>query len=173
MTASAKNKPDKSDKNQDTIIMVEQLQAQLTEAQTEIEVLQHKLVAAQEAKIRALADYQNLQRRTQDERHQMAKMATQDLVADLLDHFDHLSMAVEHSQDKGLELIVTQLWQTLAEHGLEEIVAVGKPFNPELMEAVETGGDSHGNDGVVEKVVQRGYLLNGVVVRVAKVIVAA
>jgi len=100
-----------------------------------------QLAQAQDAQRRALADYQNLQRRTQEERSFVAKMATQSLVSDLLDHLDHLSMALEHNPDKGLEMIVSQLWATLKEHGLQELNVLNQPFNPETMEAVEnTGG---------------------------------
>ncbi len=137
-----------------------QLHAQLEQAQTE-------LAQAQDAQRRALADYQNLQRRTQEERSFVAKMATQNLVGDLLDHLDHLSMALEHNPDKGLEMIVSQLWATLKDHGLEELNVLNQPFNPETMEAVENTGES----GVVTKIVQRGYSLNGIVLRVAKVVV--
>lgn len=144
-----------------------QLEGELEQVQAELARTQEQLVQAQEAQRRALADYQNLQRRTQEERSYVAKMATQDLVSDLLDHLDHLSMAVEHSKDAGLEMIVGQLWGTLKNHGVEELQVVGQPFNPDLMEAVETTG----TDGVVTKVVQRGYSLHGVVLRVAKVIV--
>lgn len=158
---SAKNVSHQNDE------LIAQLEAGLEQVQAELVQTQEQLATAQEAQRRALADYQNLQRRTQEERSYMAKMATQDLVSDLLDHLDHLSMAVEHSQDKGLEMIVSQLWGTLKNHGVAELDVVGQPFNPDVMEAVETTG----KDGVVTKVVQRGYSLNGVVLRVAKVVV--
>lgn len=147
--------------------LIAQLEARVEELDAQLVSVQDQLAAAQDAQRRALADYQNLQRRTQEEKSFTAKVATQDLVSDLLDHLDHLSMAVEHSQDAGLEIIVTQLWNTLKDHGLQELEVLGQPFDAETMEAVEVVNP----EGNVSKIVQRGYALNGVVLRVAKVIV--
>jgi molecular chaperone GrpE len=138
----------------------------------EIASLKDQLVSEKQDKLRALADYQNLIRRTQAERQSMAQLATRALVEDLLEHFDHLSMAADHLKDPALQMIVGQLWQTLESHGLVEITALGKPFDPTCMEVVESAeiSEKHDKDEVVRKVASRGYRLNGTVVRIAKVV---
>lgn len=153
---------------------------EIVELTEQLEKCQSLLAAAKEEKQRSLADYQNLQRRTMQERTQMAKLATQALVGDLLEHFDHLSMAAEHTKDPALSMIVQQLWQTLNDHGLTEIDAQNKHFDPQLMEAVsldQEGSSTAESDKTpddskakVSKVVQRGYTLHGVLLRPAKVL---
>ncbi len=133
----------------------------------EIAVLAEQVSALKEDVLRSQADYQNLLRRTQEERSKLIKLASASLVEDLVQPLDHLSMAVEQINDPGLEMVHKQFWSVLEQHGLAEIAVLGKTFDPRLMEVVEKNGDSD----VVTKVVTRGYTLNGEVIRHAKVIV--
>lgn len=133
--------------------------------QSELEQLKQQLNQAHEQQNRALADYQNLIRRTQEDRAKFIKMANQDLVLALLQPLDHLGMAVEQLQDKGLNLAFDQLWRSLKEFGLEPIEVTGQKFDVNTMEAAEgSQGDK------VVKVVRPGYKLNGMVVQHAKVL---
>ena len=72
-------------------------------------------------------------------------------------------------EEEGLRLVRDQLMKALLKHGLMEMKTVGEKFNPELHEAVETVEVENRNEGAVVEEVQRGYLLNGKVIRVAKV----
>lgn len=132
-----------------------------------IEELQAQLQQAKEAQLRSQADYQNLQRRTQEDRVRTTKLATRELMTDLLQPLDHLSMAAAQLQDPGLDMTIKQFWQMLENHGLREIEVMGRPFDVQLMEVVERQGDGE----IVTGVVKRGYTLNGEVVQHAKVIV--
>ena len=67
---------------------------------------------------------------------------------------------------QGVEYIHSQLMNTLHSHGLAEINPEGKEFDPQKHEAVEM---IEGKDNMVIEVIQKGYELNGKVVRVAKV----
>lgn len=118
---------------------------------------------------RALADYHNLVRRNQQERTQIAKLASGQLIEDLLEPLEHLSMASEQLADKGLSMVVGKLWQVLEEHGLKEIEALDQEFNLDTMEAVEKNGKGQ----KVTKVLKRGYTLNGKVIQHAKVIIGS
>ena len=93
------------------------------------------------------------------------KMAEAGLVADLLAVMDSLDSGVGN---KEVDLVRKQLVEILKKHGLEEIKAVGEKFNPEFHEAVEQV-ESGGEEGIVMEEAQKGYLLNGRVIRVAKV----
>lgn len=135
--------------------------------------LEGKLELAQQKHQRALADYQNLVRRTQQEKVAWAQLAHRELVEELLQPLEHLSMAAEQLSDSGLDMVISQLWQKLEAQGLKEIDALGKSFDIELMEAVEQQADQADTgtkqELVVTKVVRRGYTLNNHVLQHAKV----
>ncbi len=133
----------------------------------EVTQLQEQVIQAKEALLRSQADYQNLLRRTQEERSRLIKMSTQELMSDLLQPLDHLSLAAAELKDQGLDMTIKQFWQTLSGYGLQEIEVMGKPFDVNLMEVVDRKGDGE----IVTKVVKRGYTLHGEVIQHAKVIV--
>ena len=136
------------------------------EAQLQIADLTVRLQEAENARLRALADYQNLQRRSQADRANWSKLATQDVMASLLVPLEHLLMASQQLRDPGLAMVVTQLFDQLAEHGLKKIDVLGKSFNAETMEAI-AGSNPTGKK--VSAVMQNGYTLNGVLIQPAKV----
>ncbi len=129
--------------------------------------LSQELAQVQERERRALADYQNLVKRTQEERLKTIKFANRELLAALLQPLDHLALASAQLQDKGLDMVTQQFWQVLKLAGLEEIECEGKRFDPLLMEAVEAGDKKE----TVLKCVKKGYTLHGEVLQPARVIV--
>ncbi len=130
--------------------------------------LEQQLHQAQEKEKRSLADYQNLLRRTQEERLKSIKLANQTLLEELVQPLEHLEMAAGQLNDPGLNMVLGQLKKVLTEAGLAEIEVMGKEFDVNLMEVVEKQGE--GNK--VAQVVRKGYLLNGVVIQHAKVVLA-
>jgi len=129
--------------------------------------LEAKLKAAHESHLRTQADYQNLQRRSREERQQWVKLATREFVSALLEPLDHLGLAAQQLNDQGLNMTIAQLWERLREQGLEEIDPLNQPFDVQTMEAVDHEGDGE----IVISVVKKGYSLNGEVIQHAKVIV--
>lgn len=136
-----------------------------------IEALEAQVQAAKEGELRARADYNNLQRRSQEERSKMVQMATRSLVEDMLEPLEHLSMTADQLQNDILNVVLAKLWQTLEDHGLKELAVLGKTFDIETMEVVDLVDGATETDGIVVKVVKRGYTLNGVVLQHAKVVV--
>jgi molecular chaperone GrpE len=137
-----------------------------TKQDTKIVELEEQLHEAQEKEKRSLADYQNLLRRTQQERLRSVQLANQGLMEDLIQPLEHLEMAAGQIDDQGLNMVAGQLKMVLENAGLEEIEVMGKKFNVDFMEAVEKG--EKGNK--VIKIVRKGYLLNGEVIQHAKVV---
>lgn len=137
---------------------------------TELAQLQEQLQAAQEGERRARADYQNLVRRTQEERAMLIKLATKSFVADLLQPLAHLSLAAQQINDQGLNMVIQQLWQVLDNQGLKEINPIGQKFDITTMEVVDKEADVDENEGEVIKVVKVGFSLNGEVIEHAKVV---
>ena len=101
--------------------------------------LEEKLHLAQEKEMRSLADYQNLLRRTQQERLKSIQLANQGLMEDLIQPLEHLEMAAQQIDDQGLNMVTGQLKRVLEDAGLEEIEVMGKKFDVDFMEAVEKG----------------------------------
>lgn len=115
---------------------------------------------------RALADYQNLEKRIAQEKGEFAKFASATLLDKLLPILDSLEKCQAHLKDKGLSLVLSQFKKVLESEGLEEIQAEGEEFDPQLMDAVEM---VKGKKNQVVEVVLKGYSLNGRVLRPAKV----
>jgi len=116
---------------------------------------------------RALADYQNLEKRYEKEKSDFVQFANANLILKLLGILGHLERAAEHLKDDGLNLVIEEFKRVLNNEGLEEIKCLGEDFNPDLMEAVEVVEDG-GKDKVAE-VLNKGYLLKGKVLLAAKV----
>lgn len=131
-----------------------------------VEKLEKKIAELTEKWKRALADYQNLEKRVDQEKGDFTKFATASLLDKLLPILDSLEDCQAHLKDKGLQLILNQLRKVLESEGLEGIKAKGEEFNPEFMDAIEM---VEGKKNKVVEVVSKGYQLNGKVLRPAKV----
>lgn len=115
---------------------------------------------------RALADYANLEKRINQEKEVFVRFCNARLLENLLSVLDDFERAEKHLKDQGLSLAVNKFKEVLQKENLEEIKAQGEEFNPELMEATEMVA---GPKNRVVEVVNKGYLLNNKVLRVAKV----
>lgn len=116
---------------------------------------------------RALADYDNLRKRTEVDRAQSQKNASLNIVLKLLPTLDILESAQKHLMDQGLAIAINEFKNVLKEEGIEEIKSSGK-FDEALHEAVElvTGG----KEGDIAEVIMPGYkFIDGLVIRHAKV----
>ncbi len=116
--------------------------------------------------LRALADYQNLEKRTQEEKQEIRKFAAEVVIARLVPAIDSLAKAKEHLKDTGLDLAYKELETALADLGVTKIDVIGKPFDPHIMECIEV---VEGNDGMVVEETLPGYMLHEKIVRVAQV----
>jgi len=118
---------------------------------------------------RALADYQNLEKRQEKEKSDFVRFASANLILKFIPVLGNLEKTVENLKDQGLELIVDEFRKVLREEGVEEIKSLGEKFNPQLMEAVEVVKGDGKNDDTVAEVTERGYLLSGKVLLPSKV----
>jgi molecular chaperone GrpE len=160
----------------DDVIQDDQQDVSLEE---KIEELEAALRAAKDAQTkaedgehRALADYQNVVRRSQEDKLRMAKLAARDMVNAILLPLDHLNLAKEQLKDAGLNMVHQQFIQALLSQGVQEVDALGQPFNEHKMEVIDKRPVSDKvQDNVVIAVTQRGYTMNGEVIRHAKVVI--
>lgn len=120
--------------------------------------------------IRLMADFQNYKKRAEKEKSDIYAWANEKIVTNLLSVLDNFERALEHeSKDEqyveGMKLIFKQLTDALTAAGLEEINADGQPFDPNFHNAVMTCDDEGYDSGIVVEVLQKGYTLNGKLLR--------
>lgn len=119
--------------------------------------------------LRALADYQNLVKRTEEEHHKIQMFAGLVVIEKLLPVVDLLEKAQEHLKDQGLELALRELHAFFRSVSVEKIDVLGKPFDPYTMDCVDIV--KGGEENIVLSVVTCGYRMHGKVIRPAKVTV--
>lgn len=130
--------------------------------------------------MRAYAEMENVKRRGIKEREELRKYANESLIKELLAVIDNLQKAISHARNdenpsglvEGLELTLDGLMKTLEKAGLKEVEADGKPFDPNFHEAISQQQDEKTPPGHVVTEFQRGYLLNGRLIRPAMVVVS-
>jgi len=137
-----------------------------TEEQKALDELQQKADESENKYKRALADYQNLQKRVSEEKSEWIRSANKDLLLRLLPVLDTLMMAEKHLQDQGLTVSINQFLDTLKAEGVTRIKTVGVAFNPHLMECVTT---EQGKENEVLEELRAGYMLYDKVLRPAQV----
>ncbi|MHB8075443.1 nucleotide exchange factor GrpE [Desulfosporosinus fructosivorans] len=122
---------------------------------------------------RLQADFDNYRKRTQKEKTELIKYASERLVVELLPVLDNFDRAVSAAKDnpdftsfsQGVEMILRQMQTALSKEGLKAMDAVGQPFDPNLHEAVlRVASEEHPENTVVEEL-QKGYYLKEKVLR--------
>ncbi len=163
---------DKKDKKNKILLTAEEFQA-LKEKAERTDGYFDKLLRLQ-------ADFDNYKKRVERDRLDFVRFANEEMIVEILKIVDDFERAVEagksrHDFDilyKGIEMIWNDLKEFLKQKGVKEIDAQGKPFNPHEHEAMmQEERDDHPEDHVIEEF-QRGYTLNGRVIRPSKVKVA-
>ena len=135
----------------------------------------------QEQYARLQADLENTKKRIEKRYTQRHDDLRIQMLQDFLPLADHLEAALAHSDDGanddalrlGVELTLKAFLDTLSKYGVQVIDPAGEEFNPELHEAVGVIDDPDTPSGHVAKVMQRGYTIDGRVIRPARVLVAA
>ncbi len=151
---------------------VESLQARIVELENRLK----------DQQLRAQAELQNLMRRTERDISQANKYALEKFSAELLAVIDNLerALAASNPDDEavralrdGVVLTHKLFGDALKKFKIESIEPVGEPFNPELHQAVSTQASNQVEPNTVLTVYQKGYLLNGRLLRPAIVVVAS
>lgn len=151
---------------------VEDIDSHDIEGQKEIshDDCEKRFASAEEKAKRYLADYQNLERRMQEQRVEWIRSANKDLLLKLLPVLDTLMLASIHIKDKGLELGVNEFLHVLEKEGVEKIKTVGVEFDPRTMEAITTQ-KVEGKVGKVIEELKAGYQIYDTILRAAQVVV--
>lgn len=155
----------------------EPLETQVAHAQAEAEKLAAEKAELQDLLLRARAEFDNFRRRVERERFEYLQYAAMDSVREILPVLDDFERALkaetaDREYAKGVELIYQRLSDRLQKLGLEPIEAVGKPFDPNIHEAMQRVETEDVPDQTVLDELQRGYNFKGKLLRPAWVKVA-
>ncbi len=137
------------------------------ELQEEVEELESQLK-------KVMADFDNYKKRMVKEKKRIRKLATEDLMTDLIEIVDDFERALdeEELEKDGIEMIYKKFFKSLKDHGLEEIEAEDETFDPMYHECVQSvEKEDVEKDKIVEEF-QKGYKLNDKVIRPSRVKVA-
>lgn len=145
-----------------------------------LEELEQELERYRDQALRAQAEMENVRRRASRDVENAHKYALERFTADLLPVLDSLEKAVEvatatagaESIAEGVELSLKLFLTVAGKYGIERIDPLGEPFDPQLHEAMTLVPSATAEPNSVIDVMQRGYVLNGRLVRAAKVVVA-
>ena len=162
---------------EEAIARIQELEEQL---KTQIEEAANK---EQDILLRSRAEIENLRRRTEQDVEKAHKFALEKFSKDILNTIDNLERALATPANKedesvkalfdGVELTLKELVSTVSRFGVEAVGVVGEAFNPDLHQAISMQPAEGFETNQISVVLQKGYTLNGRVIRPAMVMVAA
>ena len=144
-----------------------------------LEAAEDEVASLKDAALRAQADVENMRRRAARDVENAHKFALERFAEGLLPVVDSLEKSVESAAEaadgavsEGVGLCLKLFLDTLAKNGIEQLDPLGEPFDPSQSEALAMVENPDAEPNSVMEVMQKGYALNGRLVRAAKVIVA-
>ncbi len=171
------NEPQSADPLEEAIARVQELEEQL---KAQVEETAKK---EQDLLLRTRAEIDNIRRRTEQDIEKAHKFALEKFSKDILNTIDNLERALAtpaNTEDEsvkalfdGVQLTLKELLSTVARFGVEPVGAVGEIFNPDLHQAISMQPAEGVESNHITAVLQKGYILNGRVIRPAMVMVAA
>jgi len=181
-TKSKKNAKDKSSPGADPCdVTTEPEVATETPAPVEsVEALRAKIESLEDSLLRAKADYKNFQRRSAMQCAETARYANAELIRSLLGVIDDFERSLASAQScdnlqavmDGVRLVHENFMKVLEAQGLEGIEALGRPFDPNIHQALMQQPSADAPPGTVLEEIAKGYRLGDRVLRPAKVIVS-
>jgi len=149
----------------------------LSESEKIIESYEKKLSDCDAKLQRTLADYQNLERRTQTEISQRVSDQTNSLLLNFINIYEDFiraenSLSKEKINTDGIQAVIKNMETLLAENNIKPIDAIGEIFDPQIHEAVSLVEDDSLDDGTITQEVSKGYISGKAILKPSKVIVS-
>jgi molecular chaperone GrpE len=145
----------------------------------ELAVAQAQLTEAREAQLRAYAEMENVRKRAQRDVEAAHRFAIERFALDLIEVRDTLELGIGSAGGadaarfvEGMQATLRMIDKAFEKAGIAVIEPLGQPFNPELHEAMTTQPSSEHPPGQVVAAIQKGFTLNGRLLRAARVVVA-
>jgi molecular chaperone GrpE len=152
-----------------------------SEAEDPMAGLQADLDRFRDLALRSQADFENYKKRSAREREEAIKYANSSLLQRLVAIIDNFELGLAAAKEQGegspiysgMVLVQKQLNDLLVENGLQAIEAEGKPFDPNLHEAIAHQPSDRVPEGIVLRQTSRGYRFKDRLLRPAKVVVSS
>ena len=146
---------------------------------SELEILQKKHDEHYDGLLRAKAEVENIKKRSSKEVENAYKYSIESILQEIIPIYDSLSLSCKLSSDKttkeqleeGNKLLLSMFKQILEKNNIKEIDPEGEVFDPDHHQAISTIEDKKKKNDDIAEVVQKGYVLNGRVIKPALVIV--
>lgn len=166
-------------KNEETVEEVDMTEEkdEMTKLKDTI-LLQKEQLEEQEDRLkRLMAEFDNFKKRSSKEREGLYNSLISDIFTSLLPVIDNLEKAVsvkteDEAYKQGVELVLKQFKDVLTSNGVQEIEAVGMPFDPEVHEAVGMVTDETLGEKIIKEEYRKGYKIGSKVIRHSMVVVA-
>lgn len=178
LSATAANGEDSTQAEEAVAELVEELEETVEETAADHDPGARELASLKDQLLRLRAEFDNYRKRSLKEQERIRATASQGLLQELLPVVDNLERAVQSAPEKdtplaqGVEMVLRMFKDVLAAQGLEPVPGVGAPFDPNCHEALaQQPSDEIPADHVVVEY-ERGYWMNGYVLRHAKVVVS-
>ena len=174
---AAKNKKEEELIENSAEQAVEEATEQAEEVVSELDAVKAELEEMRENYLRQVAEFDNFRKRTAKEKEDTYTFALAKCITEFLPIMDNFERALacettDESYKKGVEMIYNQLGEMMKKLGVSEIEADGKPFDPNLHNAVSQKEDPGFGENTVCQVFQKGYMIGDKVIRHAMVVVA-
>ena len=156
---------------------IDEVEENLEIVDNEIKKLQEENSDLKDKWQRALADYQNLERRTQIEISQRVSDKTNNLFLNFINIYEDFvraenSLSKEKIDTSGIIAVIKNMENLLAENNIKPIDAIGEIFDPQLHEAVSMVVDDTLDEGTITQEVSKGYISGKAILKPSKVIVS-
>ncbi len=177
-----KNDKENMDQIDNTDELIDEGVADTTGAADEVAQLTARIAELEDKNLRLFAEFENFRKRTQKEKYELIKTASQDILSALLpvlDDFDRTKKIAEEMSDQdgfveGVLLVYKKLQALMSSKGLVALESDNVTFDPELHDAIShIQSPDPSMVGKVIDTIEKGYLLNDKLIRHAKVVVGA
>ncbi|NVK23184.1 MAG: nucleotide exchange factor GrpE [Kangiellaceae bacterium] len=155
-------------------------QAKIVELEAALEEAEAKAAENMDLALRTKAEAENIRRRSENEVSNARKYAIEKFAAELLAVVDSIEQGLQSSSEseeaqaiqEGMQLTLNMTLSTLEKFGVEQLNPLGEVFDPQLHEAMTMVPSPEHESNTVMDVFQKGYSLNGRLIRPARVVVA-
>ncbi len=154
----------------------------MNEDQVQIQILQEQLDKTKDQLVRALAEAENTRKRAQKDREDASKFAVSSFARDLISVADNLRRALDAAPEEtddattglinGIEATERELLKSFEKNGIQKTIPIDQPFDPNFHEVMFEAPFPEKINGTIIQVLEPGYILNGRILRPARVGVA-
>lgn len=163
-------------KVENEVLEAEEVKEESSENKEDIEKLKNELEDWKQSYMRKQADFQNFSKRKEKEMEELRKYSSEKIITKFLGSLDDLERAVEASSGtkdfdslvKGVEMIIRNLKDIMKAEGVEEVSSTGE-FDPQYHYAVSSEDAENFKENEIVRVLQKGYVMKGKVIRPAMV----